>query len=144
MFALEAKAFPSPSQLPVLAQCSTIMMRPTAAWLPVLFDIRSLAVCVILVSRVYAQEPICYGQEGVQSDTIFACQPNAAESACCSPGDICYSNGLCAPGPTGNKDNITPFFWDGCTDSTFKSPECFSACFNRKYRLSSLCFVLNA
>ncbi|KIN08371.1 hypothetical protein OIDMADRAFT_175182 [Oidiodendron maius Zn] len=89
-----------------------------------------LAVFVIVFSLVSAQDPICYGQQGVENDKMFSCQPTAAESACCAPGDICYSSGLCAPGPTENQDTVTPFFWNGCTDPSFTSSACFSSCFN--------------
>jgi hypothetical protein len=87
-----------------------------------------LAVFTFALPHVYAADPICYGQQGVQNDKMFSCQPSAPESACCAPGDICYSNGLCAPGPTESQNVDTPFFWNGCTDPS----ACFSACFNRK------------
>jgi hypothetical protein len=90
---------------------------------------RILTKCTILFSRAHAQSPICYGRSGVQTNNFFACQPAAAESACCFPGDICYSNGLCAPGPS-EKSGITPFVWNGCTDPTYTSSACFAACYN--------------
>ena len=104
---------------------NTPVMAPATACPQILF-----AVFIVAVSHVYAQDPVCYGQQGVQTDKMFSCQPAAAESSCCAPGDICYSNGLCAPGPTENQDTATPFFWNGCTDPSFTSSACFSACFH--------------
>ncbi|KFY28661.1 hypothetical protein V493_02816 [Pseudogymnoascus sp. VKM F-4281 (FW-2241)] len=82
----------------------------------------------------FAQSPVCYGPKGLQSEKYYPCEPNAEISACCAPGDICFSNGLCAPSADTIAKHppnffVSPFFWNGCSDPTFKDPRCFSACF---------------
>ena len=119
-----------------------VMMGLATAYLPRVSDLRALAVSALMLSQVFAN-PICFGNEGVQTSSFFSCQPDASESACCAPGDICYSNGLCSPGPTENQDTATPFFWNGCTNATFEIPECFSACYNRKFGSIYMTFAAN-
>lgn len=88
------------------------------------------------LSIVNAQDPACYSIAGVEVDSLFSCNPSAENSACCSPGDICYSNGLCAPSQESidaGAATITPFFWDGCTDPTFEDSSCFPECHSGRF-----------
>jgi hypothetical protein len=83
------------------------------------------------LSIANAQDPACYSIAGVEVDGLFSCNPSAENSVCCSPGDICYSNGLCAPSQeyiNAGAAPITPFFWNGCTDPTFQDSSCFPEC----------------
>ena len=92
--------------------------------------IRFLAALAILYSHFQSAEALlnnCYSPSGVQNFKLFACQPDSTSSSCCAPGDICYSNGLCAPGPT-EPTGITPFFLNGCTDTSFAAPNCIPNC----------------
>ncbi|OBT38521.1 hypothetical protein VE00_11085 [Pseudogymnoascus sp. WSF 3629] len=91
--------------------------------------LRAVTIVACLLSQVqYVQSKICYESNGFESTSYYDCQPDAAVSACCRPGDICYTNGLCHPGPD-VQQGITPWYWHGCTDPTFRDPSCFSACF---------------
>ncbi|OBT61301.1 hypothetical protein VE03_09572 [Pseudogymnoascus sp. 23342-1-I1] len=94
--------------------------------------LRAVTIVACLLSQVqHVQSKICYESDGFESDTFYDCAPNADVSACCRPGDICYSNGLCHPGPD-VEQGITAWYWHGCTDPTFQDPSCFSACFAGK------------
>jgi hypothetical protein len=91
--------------------------------------LRAVIIIACLLSQVQkALSKICYESTGLESKQYFDCDPGAQVSSCCRPGDICYSNGLCTPGPTEDQ-GVTPFYWHGCSDPTFKDPSCFSACF---------------
>ncbi|KFY51032.1 hypothetical protein V496_08993 [Pseudogymnoascus sp. VKM F-4515 (FW-2607)] len=91
--------------------------------------LRAVTIVACLLSQVqHVQSKICYESNGFESETYYDCAPDADVSACCRPGEICYSNGLCHPGPE-IEQGITPWFWHGCTDPTFQDPSCFSACF---------------
>ncbi|OQU98234.1 hypothetical protein CLAIMM_04050 [Cladophialophora immunda] len=72
----------------------------------------------------------CYNSIGNQDTSLVACDPNAESSACCSPGDMCYSNGLCQPGPEQPNKGLTPYYVDGCTDPSWNSPVCMAQCLN--------------
>ncbi|PMD61650.1 uncharacterized protein K444DRAFT_611890 [Hyaloscypha bicolor E] len=92
--------------------------------------LRLIAVLAIVSSQIqYGQALLnnCFDVTGAQNFDRFACQPNAAQSACCYAGDLCYSSGLCAPGPT-TKTGYTPFYVDGCTNSSFSAPACVPNC----------------
>lgn len=94
--------------------------------------LRAVTIVACLLSQVqHVQSKICYESSGFESETYYDCAPDADVSACCRPGDICYSNGLCHPGPE-VEQGITAWFWHGCTDPTFQDPSCFSACFSGK------------
>ncbi|KAE9370928.1 hypothetical protein N431DRAFT_492923 [Stipitochalara longipes BDJ] len=79
------------------------------------------------IAYVEALQNVCFGRTDVQNTEFFACQPDATESSCCLAGDIRYSNGLCAPGPT-ESVGLTPFFAHGCTDANFTTPICVPNC----------------
>ncbi|KFY35622.1 hypothetical protein V494_05743 [Pseudogymnoascus sp. VKM F-4513 (FW-928)] len=92
--------------------------------------LRAVTIVACLLSQVqHVQSKLCYESNGFESETYYDCQPDAKVSACCRPGDICYSNGLCHPGPDAEQ-GITDWYWHGCTDPTFQDPSCFSACFS--------------
>ncbi|KFY29496.1 hypothetical protein V493_02339 [Pseudogymnoascus sp. VKM F-4281 (FW-2241)] len=92
--------------------------------------LRAITIIACLLSQIqHVQSKICYESNGFQSEKYFDCAPDAEVSACCGAGHICYSNGLCTPGPTVQK-GVTDWYWFGCTDPTFQDPSCFSACFS--------------
>ncbi|KFY29359.1 hypothetical protein V491_00085 [Pseudogymnoascus sp. VKM F-3775] len=92
--------------------------------------LRAVTIIACLLSQVqHVQSKICYETDGFESDSFYDCAPNANVSACCRPGEICYSNGLCHPGPE-LEQGITPWYSHGCTDPTFQDSSCFSACFS--------------
>jgi hypothetical protein len=100
--------------------------------------LRLIAALAVVCSHIQFTEALlnnCLGPSGVQDFGLFACSPEASESACCPPGNICYSNGLCAPGPT-QVTGITPFFLDGCTDKSFTAPACIPNCLTSEFHLS--------
>jgi len=45
-------------------------------------------------------------------------------SACCQPGAVCYSNGVCQQSNGGVQDYLRV----GCTDRTWKDPACLDQC----------------
>lgn len=103
-----------------------------ASTLSMASTLRAVTIVACLLSQVqHVQSKICYESNGFESQTYYDCAPDAAVSACCRPGDICYSNGLCHPGPD-EEQGITAWYWHGCTDPTFQDPSCFSACFSGK------------
>ncbi|EXJ53731.1 uncharacterized protein A1O5_12980 [Cladophialophora psammophila CBS 110553] len=90
----------------------------------------SIFVLLVLGSSPATLAETCYNNIGNQDTGFVACDPNAESSACCSPGDICYSNGLCQPGPEQPNKGITPYYVDGCTDPSWNSPVCMAKCLN--------------
>ncbi|KFY84888.1 hypothetical protein V500_08910 [Pseudogymnoascus sp. VKM F-4518 (FW-2643)] len=103
--------------------------------LSVPISLRAIVLFSYLLSQVpLVQSTICYDTTGLQSEKYYPCEPDAEVSSCCSPGDICFSNGLCAPSPASKASHpkdfyVTPFYWNSCSDPTYKDPKCFSACF---------------
>ncbi|KAF7529950.1 hypothetical protein G7054_g9721 [Neopestalotiopsis clavispora] len=70
----------------------------------------------------------CYyasgGGASTDGDTYIPCNTTAVEqgghSACCAPGDMCFTNGLCKAG-----EGQWNWNWRiGCTDPTFQDPAC--------------------
>lgn len=98
-------------------------------------SLRAIVLLTCLLSRVpLAQSTTCYSTEGLPETNYYPCEPDAAVSSCCAPGDICFSNGLCSPSQARQNANpegtfITTFYRDSCTDPSFKDPKCLSQCF---------------
>ncbi|KAF2083940.1 hypothetical protein K490DRAFT_69272 [Saccharata proteae CBS 121410] len=69
----------------------------------------------------------CYYPNGVQSNAS-PCFPDQPVSACCGPGFICYSDGLCAPGPEDRRTYQYKIYRSGCTDRSWNSSSCPSVC----------------
>ena len=63
----------------------------------------------------------CYASANVPLAELGPCNTNASESLCCTPGQVCLSNGLCA---TQSGDIYT----GGCTDKTYSSAICPKFC----------------
>jgi len=76
--------------------------------------------------RRVSSASICYDRSGTQ-DEKHPCNPSAENSACCAPGEICYSRGLCTPGPQLGAGR-TPFFTSSCTDPSWNASACVSNC----------------
>lgn len=97
-----------------------------------------LALLLLLVSIpqnfVQASSAVCYLKGGVARDTYSPCS-NGTDSACCSDGSTCMSNGLCnnacpvalVKGVCPNAGNGT-FYRGGCLDPTFQAPGCEPWC----------------
>ncbi|CAG7564306.1 unnamed protein product [Fusarium equiseti] len=67
----------------------------------------------------------CYGRDRNQVLDLFACDPKGDLKSCCGRGDSCASNGLCV---TSNKDTLSPYFINGCTDDNWDDPTCLHQC----------------
>ncbi|KAI8963766.1 hypothetical protein F5Y11DRAFT_346217 [Daldinia sp. FL1419] len=66
----------------------------------------------------------CYRIDGgVLPDAVRCTNSTMNHSACCSTGEICWSNGVCATAQ-GTKDYLR----EGCTDWSWKDPACFDVC----------------
>ncbi|KFX98227.1 hypothetical protein O988_04457 [Pseudogymnoascus sp. VKM F-3808] len=96
--------------------------------------------CLLLSQVSPAQSAVCYDSSGLASGPeskkpFFPCESDAGVTSCCEPGDICFSNGLCSPGPALKASHEpgfyqTSFFWNACTDPSFQDPKCFTGCFS--------------
>lgn len=68
------------------AQLTTMALRFTTAFV----------LLASLTARTSAQnDRNCWYPDGRTETADIPCNPNAAESACCSPDAFCLSNGLC-------------------------------------------------
>jgi hypothetical protein len=101
--------------------------------------LRLVAILAIVCSHIQYGDALltnCYAPSGAQDFRMFACQPQASESSCCFPGDVCYSNGLCVPGPTETGPFLTSYYLNGCTDTSFAPPNCVPNCLTSEFYLS--------
>jgi hypothetical protein len=77
--------------------------------------------------RRVSSASICYDASGSEDQRV-PCDPTAADSACCTPGEVCYSNGLCGIGPKLPNNGLTTFYTSTCTDPFYNASVCFSNC----------------
>lgn len=63
----------------------------------------------------------CYAPNAVPLPEYGPCNTLQSVSLCCTPGQICLTNGLCANGEG-------EFYSGGCTDKTYKAAICPSFC----------------
>ena len=63
----------------------------------------------------------CYGSDEAVFSGAIPCNPQAEVSNCCLFTDICYSNGLCAPGPGQTNWGPTPYYTGYCTDRSWSN-----------------------
>jgi hypothetical protein len=120
---------------PAIYDLSSKVFEPFNCLLKMSLPIRIVATLAIIYSQFQPAEALletCYNAAGVPDFQIFPCQPKATESSCCKAGDICYSNGLCAPGPT-EPTGITPYFLNGCTNTSFSAPDCIPSCLTSEF-----------
>ena len=74
----------------------------------------------------------CYSSSDAVATGAVPCNPQAESSTCCMPTDICYSNGLCAPGPGLPNGGDTPYYTGSCTDRSWSNDtDCPSICNNQ-------------
>ncbi|KAI0383148.1 hypothetical protein F5Y04DRAFT_278853 [Hypomontagnella monticulosa] len=67
----------------------------------------------------------CYKIDGSVLDGSFRCDNGTTgHSACCSPGEVCWSNGVCQAVTHGVQDWLR----EGCTDHTWNDLACFDVC----------------
>ncbi|KAH6662493.1 hypothetical protein B0J14DRAFT_610547 [Halenospora varia] len=86
-----------------------------------------LTVLYCLVSQTFAKS--CYYPDGKKTPADARCTSSGGESACCGPGFVCLSNGLCMDNSTANNVNNPNVYYRGsCTDKTWQSPSCPSFC----------------
>ncbi|KAM0358959.1 hypothetical protein ACHAO7_001534 [Fusarium culmorum] len=67
----------------------------------------------------------CFGEDKNQVLDQFPCDPSGKVKSCCSRGDSCASNGLCV---TSNKDALSPYFINSCTEENWDDPTCIKEC----------------
>ncbi|KAL6918162.1 hypothetical protein FSST1_009657 [Fusarium sambucinum] len=67
----------------------------------------------------------CFGEDKNEVLDQFACDPSGKIKSCCSRGDSCASNGLCV---TSNKDTLSPYFVNSCTEENWDDPTCITEC----------------
>jgi hypothetical protein len=67
----------------------------------------------------------CFGEDKNEVLDQFACDPSGKIKSCCSRGDSCASNGLCV---TSNKDALSPYFVNSCTEENWDDPTCITEC----------------
>ncbi|KFY32920.1 hypothetical protein V495_08607 [Pseudogymnoascus sp. VKM F-4514 (FW-929)] len=113
---------------------------PPLSALPISLRAIVFVLCLLLSQVSPAQSAVCYDSSGLASGPeskkpFFPCESDAGVTSCCEPGDICFSNGLCSPGPALKASHppgfyITTFFWNACTDPSFQDPKCFTGCFS--------------
>ena len=96
-----------------------------------MFHIIKLILLVLLTtgSQNAIANATCWSIGGYQDDNWLVCDPDAEVSGCCVAGNTCYSNGLCGARPEDypNQTLFTPFYLNGCTDSSFDDPACAPA-----------------
>jgi hypothetical protein len=81
-----------------------------------------LLVFAALVANV---APTCWSIDGFEESDRLVCDPHADVSNCCSPSEICYSNGLCGGVQEAHNNTLaTPFFIGACTRQDFEDPKC--------------------
>jgi hypothetical protein len=81
-----------------------------------------LLVFAALIANV---APTCWSIDGFEESFRLVCDPQAEVSNCCSPSDICYSNGLCGGVQEAHNNTLrTPFFIGACTQQDFEDPKC--------------------
>lgn len=97
-------------------------------------SLKTLALGLGLLSVAqYVQGQTCYWPNHDEAANFTSCNVAATESSCCRPSEACLSNGLCLQ-TEGLPNRISR---GACTDSTFSSSACPSAC-NDVYTGSSL------
>lgn len=69
----------------------------------------------------------CYYPDGSPS-IGQSCHPKAENSACCSPGFTCLSNGACAIDPAIQKYLKYTYYRSSCTDRSWNDPLCPQFC----------------
>ncbi|KAI1389849.1 uncharacterized protein F4822DRAFT_216501 [Hypoxylon trugodes] len=86
------------------------------------FSIANLIAAGLAVTSEYQT---CYRIDGAAMASVRRCDnTTTGHSACCSPGEVCYSNGVCYGHTSGSQDWLR----EGCTDHTWKDPACFDVC----------------
>lgn len=75
---------------------------------------------------------LCYAIDGIILPDHGSCNPGAGPRVCCTAGQICLSNGLCAVdiGASSSSASSYGYYYynGGCTDSTYHSATCPRFC----------------
>ena len=69
--------------------------------------------------------PSCYNALGNQVSYSFPCSTDGSLAQCCLANAACASNGFCV---NAGIEALTPYYWSGCTDPTWKNKGCSSEC----------------
>ncbi|CAO2651419.1 Nn.00g039890.m01.CDS01 [Neocucurbitaria sp. VM-36] len=83
---------------------------------------RTLGLVVAMLFSLGASELACYYPDGKNATGLSPCKTDADVSHCCRDSDVCLTNGLCFSSGLGSVVRR------GCTDKTWKSPDCPNVC----------------
>lgn len=67
-------------------------------------------------------ELTCFWPDGKNATGLIPCKPDADVSHCCRDADMCLTNGMCI------SSGLSSPVRRGCTDKTWKSPDCPNVC----------------
>lgn len=86
-----------------------------------------LLVAALFVTTLTALQA-CFYPDGKNATGLFPCKPDAETSHCCREADLCLTNGMCF------SSGLNSIVRRGCTDKTWKSPDCPNYCALEEYR----------
>ncbi|KAL6705423.1 hypothetical protein ACN47E_006688 [Coniothyrium glycines] len=86
-----------------------------------LIDTCVLVVAVSLFTSAVSLQT-CYYPDGKNATALIPCNADADVSHCCRDTDLCLTNGMCF------SSGLAYIVRRGCTDRTWKSPDCPNAC----------------
>ncbi|KAI0833183.1 hypothetical protein F5Y06DRAFT_183871 [Hypoxylon sp. FL0890] len=67
----------------------------------------------------------CFRIDGAVLQGTFRCDNRTSgHSACCLPGEVCWSNGVCH----GKSKGVDDWLRRGCTDYSWQDTSCFDVC----------------
>lgn len=95
--------------------------------------LRLISFLLVLIAVASSTDLKCYTPGKQENTGLLPCSPSSNTTACCSPGDICYSNGVCKAPPDNKQGVAGQLFINGCTDPDWAETDlCRSECANRK------------
>jgi hypothetical protein len=77
---------------------------------------------ISMALSIAVAERACYYPDGGNATGLIPCDPHAKVTHCCRESEICLTNGLCFAA------SGTSLVRRGCTDSTWGSSNCSTAC----------------
>jgi hypothetical protein len=87
-----------------------------------------LLILFCLFSPIFS---VCYYPNGDVTTSDVPCSDTTAESACCSVGYICLSNGICMQSNDSiEAQSFSSYVRGSCTDQTWRSSYCPNFCVN--------------
>ncbi|KAF2676260.1 hypothetical protein K458DRAFT_184245 [Lentithecium fluviatile CBS 122367] len=88
----------------------------------------NVAFAIVVLFSFATSEPGCFYPDGTDAIGLSPCISNTTASHCCRDSDTCLTHGLCFSRDMGTVVRR------GCTDQTWKSPQCSTACNTEKFR----------